>query len=121
MYAKKLVSNGDKTLIASFANASKEEIKQANHIFKETAKQTADNWLDEYGNRIADENTWANNMKKLTKLNIPKKMKEGLYKEFRDKGPEENDTLEMILGMDKSQLKEFVSKYGEGGKEENRP
>ena len=115
-----LVSNGDKTLIASFANASKKEIKQANKIFKETAKQTADNWLDEYGNRIADEKTWANNMKKLTKLDIPKKMKEGLYKEFRDKGPEGNDTLELILGMDKDQLKRFATKYGEGGTETNK-
>ena len=115
-----LVSSGDKTLIASFANASKEEIKQANQIFKESAKQSADNWLDEYGDRIADEKTWANNMKKLTKLDIPKKMKEELYKEFENKGPEGNSTLEMILGMDKSQLKEFASKYGEGGKETNR-
>ena len=115
-----LVSNGDKTLIASFANASKEEIKQANKIFKETAKQTADNWLGEYGNRIADEKTWANNMKKLTKLDIPKKMKEGLYKEFRDKGPEGNDTLELILGMNKDQLKRFAKKYGEGGTETNK-
>ena len=115
-----LVSSGDKTLIASFANASKEEIKQANQIFKESAKQSADNWLDEYGNRIADEKTWASNMKKLTKLDIPKKMKEELYDEFKNKGPEGNSTLEMILGMDKSQLKEFASKYGEGGKETNR-
>ena len=115
-----LVSNGDKTLIASFANASKEEIKQANKIFKETAKQTADNWLDEYGDKIADEKTWANNMKKLTKLDIPKKMKEGLYKEFRDKGVEGNDTLELILGMNKDQLKRFTKKYGEGGTETNK-
>ena len=115
-----LVSNGDKTLIASFANASKKEIKQANKIFKETAKQTADNWLGEYGDKIADEKTWANNMKKLTKLDIPKKMKEGLYKEFRDKGVEGNDTLELILGMDKDQLKRFATKYGEGGTETNR-
>ena len=115
-----LVSNGDKTLIASFANASKKEIKQANKIFKETAKQTADNWLGEYGDKIADEKTWANNMKKLTKLDIPKKMKEGLYKEFRDKGVEGNDTLELILGMNKDQLKRFATKYGEGGTETNR-
>ena len=114
-----LVSNGDKTLIASFANASKEEIDQANQIFKESAKQSADNWLNEYGDRIADEKTWANNMKKLTKLNIPKKMKEELYKEFSNKGVEGNDTLELILGMDKDQLKRFVSKYGKGGKETN--
>lgn len=114
-----LVSSGDKTLIASFANASKEEIKQANQIFKETAKQTADNWLDEYGNRIADENTWANNMKKLTKLNIPKKMKEELYKEFSNKGVEGNDTLELILGMNKDQLKRFATIYGKGGTETN--
>ena len=113
---EQLVSNGDKTLIASFANASKGEIKQANNIFKEAAKQTADNWLNEYGDRIADEKTWANNMKKLTKLNLPKKMKEELYSEFKDKGVEGNDTLEIILGMDKSQLKEFTSKYGKGGK-----
>ena len=113
---EQLVSNGDKTLIASFANASKEEITQANKIFKEAAKQTADNWLNEYGDRIADEKTWANNMKKLTKLNIPKKMKEELYSEFKDKGVEGNSTLEIILGMDKDQLKEFASKYGEGGK-----
>lgn len=115
-----LVSNGDKTLIASFANASKEEIKQANKIFKETAKQAADNWLGEYGNKIADEKTWANNMKKLTKLNIPKKMKEELYKEFRNKGVEGNDTLELILGMNKNQLKTFATKYGEGGTETNK-
>ncbi len=113
---EQLVSNGDKTLIASFANASKGEIKQANKIFKEAAKQTADNWLNEYGDRIADEKTWANNMKKLTKLNLPKKMKEELYSEFKDKGVEGNDTLEIILGMDKDQLKEFASKYGKGGK-----
>ncbi len=113
---EQLVSNGDKTLIASFANASKEEIKQANKIFKEAAKQTADNWLNEYGDRIADEETWVNNMKKLTKLNLPKKMKEELYSEFKDKGVEGNDTLEIILGMDKDQLKEFASKYGKGGK-----
>lgn len=112
-----LVSNGDKTLIASFANASKDEIKQANQIFKESVKQTTDNWLDGYGNRIADEKTWANNMKKLTKLNIPKKMKDHLYKEFSDKGVEGNDTLELILGMNKDQLKKFATKYGEGGKE----
>lgn len=112
-----LVSNGDKTLIASFANASKDEIKQANQIFKESVKQTTDNWLDGYGNRIADEKTWSKNMKKFTKLDIPKKMKDHLYKEFKEKGVEGNDTLEMILGMDKSQLKEFTSKYGEGGKE----
>ena len=55
-------------------------------------------------------------MKKLTKLNLPKKMKEELYSEFKDKGVEGNDTLEIILGMDKSQLKEFTSKYGKGGK-----
>ena len=115
-----LVSNGDKTLIASFANASKEEIKQANQIFKESAKQAADNWLGEYGDKIADEKTWANNMKKLTKLNIPKKMKEELYKEFSNKGAEGNDTLELILGMDKDQLKRFVSKYGQGGTETNK-
>ena len=115
-----LVSSGDKTMIASFANASKEEIKQANQIFKETAKQTADNWLGEYGDKIADEKTWTNNMKKLTKLDIPKKMKEGLYKEFRDKGPEGNDTLELILGMNKDQLKRFATKYGEGGTETNK-
>ena len=115
-----LVSNGDKTLIASFANASKEEIKQANQIFKESAKQAADNWLGEYGDKIADEKTWANNMKKLTKLNIPKKMKEELYKEFSNKGVEGNDTLELILGMDKDQLKRFVSKYGQGGTETNK-
>ena len=114
-----LVSNGDKTLIASFANASKEDIEQANQIFKESAKQSADNWLNEYGDRIADEKTWSNNMKKLTKLNIPKKMKESLYKEFSDKGVEGNDTLELILGMDKDQLKRFVSKYGKGGTETN--
>ncbi len=114
-----LVSNGDKTLIASFANASKEEIDQANQIFKESAKQSADNWLNEYGDRIADEKTWSNNMKKLTKLNIPKKMKESLYKEFSNKGVEGNDTLELILGMDKDQLKRFVSKYGQGGTETN--
>ena len=113
---EQLLSNGDKTLIASFANASKGEIKQANKIFKEAAKQTADNWLNEYGDRIADEKTWANNMKKLTKLNLPKKMKEELYSEFKDKGVEGNDTLEIILGMDKIQLKEFTSKYGKGGK-----
>ena len=113
---EQLVSNGDKTLIASFANASKGEIKQANKIFKEAAKQTADNWLNEYGDRIADEETWANNMKKLTKLNLPKKMKEELYSEFKDKGVEGNDILEIILGMDKDQLKEFASKYGKGGK-----
>lgn len=115
-----LVSNGDKTLIASFANASKKEIKQANKIFKETAKQTADNWLGEYSDKIADEKTWANNMNKLTKLDIPKKMKEGLYKEFRDKGVEGNDTLELILGMNKDQLKRFATEYGEGGTETNR-
>ena len=115
-----LVASGDKTLIASFANASKEEIKQANKIFKESAKQSADNWLDEYSDRIADEKAWANNMKKLAKLSIPKKMKEQLYDEFKNKGVEGNSTLEMILGMNKSQLKEFASKYGEGGKETNR-
>ena len=113
---EQLVSTGDKTLIASFANASKGDIKQANKIFKEAAKQTADNWLNEYGDRIADEKTWANNMKKLTKLNLPKKMKEELYSEFKDKGVEGNDTLEIILGMDKDQLNEFASKYGKGGK-----
>lgn len=112
-----LVASGDKTLIASFAHASKEEIKEANKIFKESAKQSADNWLDEYGNKIADEKAWSKNMKKLAKLDIPKKMKEGLYKEFEEKGVEGNSTLEMILGMDKGQLKEFASKYGEGGKE----
>ena len=117
---EQLVSNGDKTLIASFANASKGEIKQANNIFKEAAKQTADKWLNEYGDRIADEKTWANNMKKLTKLNLPKKMKEELYSEFKDKGVEGNDTLEIILGMDKDQLKEFASKFGKGGKETQR-
>ena len=115
-----LVSNGDKTLIASFANASKEEIKQANKIFKESAKQVADNWLGEYGDKIADEKTWSNNMKKLAKLNIPKKMKEQLYDEFSNKGVEGNDTLELILGMDKDQLKRFVSKYGQGGTETNK-
>ena len=115
-----LVASGDKTLIASFANASKEEIKQANEIFKESAKQSADNWLDEYGNKIADEKAWASNMKKLAKLDIPKKMREQLYNEFKDKGVEGNSTLEMILGMDKSQRDEFVSKYKAGGKETNR-
>lgn len=115
-----LVASGDKTLIASFAHASKEEIKQANKIYKESAKQAADNWLDEYGDKISDEKAWSNNMKKFAKLDIPKKMKETLYKEFKEKGVEGNSTLEMILGMDKTQLKEFVSKYGEGGKETNR-
>ena len=115
-----LVASGDKTLIASFAHASKEEIKQANKIYKESAKQAADNWLDEYGDKISDEKAWSKNMKKFAKLDIPKKMKETLYKEFKEKGVEGNSTLEMILGMDKTQLKEFVSKYGEGGKETNR-
>ena len=115
-----LVASGDKTLIASFAHASKEEIKQANKIYKESAKQAADNWLDEYGDKISDEKAWSKNMKKFAKLDIPKKMKEQLYKEFKEKGVEGNSTLEMILGMDKTQLKEFVSKYGEGGKETNR-
>ena len=111
-----LINSGDKTLIAAFANAAKSDIDEANKVYKDAAKQTADEWLQSYGSNIADEKKWNENMKKLAKLNIPKTMKESLYNEFKEKGVEGNDLLELILGLDDTQLQSFVDKYKNGGK-----
>lgn len=112
---EQLVESGDKSLIASFAKASKSDIKEANKIYAEASKESANQWLESYGDSISDAEKWNKNMKKLTKLNIPKKMKESLYEEFKEKGIEGNNILEIILGFDKKQLQDFISKYKKSG------
>ena len=106
-----LVSNGDKQLIASFANASKEDIKEANSIFAQSAKLTANAWLDSYESQITDEKEWAENMKAFAKLDIPTKMKETLYEQFKEKNTESNELLTMILGFNNKQLKRFIKDW----------
>ena len=110
-----IAESGDKSLAASFANATKEDIDAANKIYADTAKQNANNWLDSYSSNITDAEKWDENMKKLAKLNIPKKIKQALYKEFQEKGIEGNDLLEVILGFDEKQLKKFVASYKKTG------
>ena len=106
-----LVSNGDKQLIASFANASKEDIKEANSIFAQSAKLTANAWLDSYESQITDEKEWTENMKAFAKLKIPTKMKETLYEQFKEKNTESNELLTMILGFNNKQLKRFIKDW----------
>jgi phage tail tube protein FII len=113
---EQIVASDDKTLVASFAKASESEIEEANAIFAESAKQTADRWLDSYSSNISDVKKWNENMKKLSKLDIPEKVRKNLYEEFEDKGMDGASLLDMILGFDDDQMDEFVKKYKSTGK-----
>ena len=109
-YLKSMGSNSA-DLIKSFLDASDAELKEANKLFGESSKQTADEWIKGFQENISNEEMWSKHMTQLSKLDIPKKIKKSLYQKFQEEGVDSDETLQMILGMNKKQMNDFVKAY----------
>ena len=76
-----------------------------------------DSFVESFGNRISDAKKWEENIEKLTKLNIPAKLKEEIINQCKDQNIESNELLETILGLTPNQMNELVGKWKSGNKE----
>ena len=113
-YLEGLGINGADT-VATFVKMSNEELKKAKNLWGESAKASAETLLTNWKNKLTEATTWGKNLKELQtkfkKMGISAKVTKALTDELVEQGPESGDLLMQILGMSKSELKDFESIY----------
>lgn len=97
--------------VAIFVKMTDDELKRANELFEKSGSQASDALIEGFGSRIADAQTWQKNIEALSKLDLPTKVKEALFKEIKEKGIDSNEYIETILNMNDKQRDKFVQKY----------
>ena len=97
--------------VAIFVKMTNDELKRANELFEKSGSQASDALIKGFGSRIADAQTWQKNIEALSKLDLPTKVKEALFKEIKEKGIDSNEYIETILNMNDKQRDKFVQKY----------
>lgn len=109
-YLRNLGEEGADT-VATFAKMTTDELKKASELFREAGKQTSQSLIDGMGGKLADVKSWQDNIKQLSTMDLPKKVKEAIFNEAIEKGIDSAEYIESIVNMDPAQREEFVSKY----------